>query len=183
MTWPLALVRHPPVSGGVGRCYGRRDLPLADSSRDLPPILAALAPLRGAAILTSPLTRCRILAEALAADWRQPPPVEDPRLLEMDFGDWEGQAWDDIPRTALDAWAADLLGFAPPGGESGARLLARVSSLWAEIAAQGKALVLVTHGGPLKILTALAEGRPVELSAPAPALGAVRIIPVSSQEA
>ncbi|GAB0119758.1 histidine phosphatase family protein [Acidisoma sp. 7E03] len=182
MPWPLALVRHPAVSGGAGRCYGALDLPLADPA-DIPPMVAALAPLQGAAIWTSPRRRCRAVAEAIAAAWQAPPPRLDDRLQEMDFGAWEGRVWDEVPRAALDDWAADLLGFAPPGGESGAHLLARVSSLWAEIAAQGKAQVLVTHGGPLKILTALAEGRPVDLSAPAPALGAVRIIPVSSQEA
>jgi alpha-ribazole phosphatase len=183
MTWPLALLRHPPVSGGAGRCYGRLDLPLADAEQDIPPILAALASLKGAAILTSPLSRCRQVAEALASLWAAPPPIQDPRLMEMDFGAWEGLAWDSVPRTALDAWAADLLGFAPPGGESGAALVARVSALWADVSAQGKACVLVTHGGPLKILTALAEGRPVDLAAPALPLGCVRIYQSLSKEA
>lgn len=183
MTSPLALLRHPPVSGGLGRCYGRLDLPLADPGRDIPPMIAALTPLRGAALLTSPLSRCRQVAEALACAWGAAPPIQDSRLLEMNFGAWEGLAWDSVPRAALDAWAADLPGFAPPGGESGAELLARVSALWADVAARGKACVLVTHGGPLKILTALAEGRPVDLAAPAQPLGSVRIYPSLPKEA
>jgi len=183
MTFPLALLRHPPVSGGAGLCYGRLDLPLADPEGDIPPILAALAPLRGGVIWTSPLTRCRQVAEALAAEWGGPSPVQDPRLMEMNFGAWEGLPWADIPRAALDAWAADLAGFAPPGGESGAEITARVAALWADASTQGKACVLVTHGGPLKILTALAEGRPADLAAPAPPLGCVRIYQSLPKEA
>lgn len=174
----LALVRHPPVSGGAGLCYGRRDLPLARPATDLALLVTRLAPLRGARILASPLSRCWQVAEALGQAWGGPPPRPDARLLELDFGAWEGQAWADVPRASLDAWAADLPGFAPPGGESGASLIARVSSLWtdlwAEIRAADAPVILITHGGPLKILTALAAGQPVDLAAPAPPMGDVR---------
>ena len=175
----LALVRHPPVSGGAGLCYGRRNLPLARPGADLPPLIARLAPLRGAQILASPLSRCWEVAQA----WGGPAPVPEARLLELDFGAWEGLPWAAIPRARLDAWAADLLGFAPPGGESGASLIARISSLWAEIGAADTRFILITHGGPLKILTALAEGQPVDLAAPAPPMGHVRIFTGPSKEA
>ncbi len=172
---PLALVRHPAVTGGAGRCYGRLDLPLADPASVLP-IVAALAPMRGAIIHTSPLARCRLVAEALAADWRQPAPLADPRLLEMDFGAWEGMVWDDIPREDLDRWAADLLGFAPPGGETGAALVARVTAFWRSVTERPGSHVVVTHGGPLKVLMALAEDRPVDLSRPSVPVGHVHQI-------
>ena len=159
---PIALVRHPAVADATGRCYGRLDLPLADAA-SIAPIVTALAPMRGATIHTSPLARCRLLAEALAADWRQPSPIADPRLLEMDFGAWEGLAWDDIPRADLDRWAADLLNFAPAGGETGAALTARVTDFWRNLLEQPNPHVVVTHGGPLKVLMALAEDRPVDL--------------------
>jgi alpha-ribazole phosphatase len=160
-----ALVRHPAVADGAGRCYGRLDLPLADPA-SIQPILAALAPMRGAMIHTSPLARCRLLAEALAADWSQPLPIADARLLEMDFGAWEGLPWEDIPRADLDRWAADLFGFAAPGGETGASLVARVTAFWHSVTELPGAHVVVTHGGPLKVLMALAEDRPVDLSRP-----------------
>jgi alpha-ribazole phosphatase len=165
MRSPIALVRHPAVTTAEGRCYGRLDLPLADPA-SIAPIVTALAPLRGASIHTSPLARCRLVAEALAADWSQPPPLTDPRLLEMDFGAWESLAWDDIPRAELDRWAADLLGFAAPGGETGAALVARVTAFWHSLTDRPGAHVVVTHGGPLKVLIALAEGRPVDLARP-----------------
>ena len=153
---PIVFVRHPPVAGGAGRCYGRLDLPLADPS-SIAPVVAALASLRGATIHTSPLARCRLVAEALGS------PVVDDRLVELDFGAWEGLSWDDVPRNDLDRWAVDLTGFAPPGGETGAALIDRVTTFWRGLTAPA---VVITHGGPLKVLMALAEDRPVDLSRP-----------------
>jgi alpha-ribazole phosphatase len=161
----IALVRHPAVAGTAGRCYGRRDLPIADPA-SVAPIVTALAPMRGATIHTSPLARCRLVAQTLADTWEQASPTTDTRLLEMDFGAWDGMSWNDVPRPDLDRWAVDLAGFAPPGGESGAALVARVTEFWQMVAALPGAQVVVTHGGPLKVLMALAEARTVDLSGP-----------------
>jgi alpha-ribazole phosphatase len=161
----IALVRHPAVAGTAGRCYGRRDLPLSDPG-SVARIVTALAPMRGATIHTSPLARCRLVAQALAAAWEQAAPIADARLLEMDFGAWDGMSWDDVPRCDFDRWAADLAGFAPPGGESGEALVGRVTEFWRMVAGLTGAQVVVTHGGPLKVLMALAEARSVDLSGP-----------------
>ena len=161
------------MTGGAGRCYGRLDLPLAEPETAIPRLVTALAPMRGAMIHTSPLARCRLVTEALAADWGMPAPIPDPRLVEMDFGNWEGQAWDDVPRDALERWAADLWGFSPPGGETGGALVARVTDFWRALNATTGAHVIITHGGPLKVLQALAEGQAVDLLRPAPPPGSV----------
>ena len=42
----------------------------------------------------------------------------DARLAELDFGHWEMQSWDGIPRAEVDAWAADVAHYRPGGGES-----------------------------------------------------------------
>lgn len=76
--------------------------------------------------------------------------------MEMNFGDWEMQPWDALPRDALDAWAADPLGFAPPGGESVMQMQSRVLTFFRERAEQD--LLLVTHGGVIKLLWGLAHG-------------------------
>ena len=160
------------MAGGAGLCYGRLDLPLADAA-SIVPIVAALAPMRGATLHTSPLARCRTVADALAEAWGQAQPVSDGRLLEMDFGAWEGLPWDEIPRAELDRWAGALSGFAPPGGETGAALVARVTAFWRMLLVLPGAHIVITHGGPLKVLIALAEGRPVDLSRPTLPLGGV----------
>ncbi len=98
--------------------------------------------------------------------------------MELDFGAWEGQRWDDVPRAALDAWAADVWGFAPPRGESGGALVARVRAFHAELPAGDH--VVISHGGPLKVLAALVAGRSVDLLAPPPVTGSVTVFPASS---
>lgn len=139
------LIRHPKPAVAEGVCYGRSDLGLADDpvarAAALHPLLPADTPL-----YTSPLRRCLELARELHAE-----PVIDERLMEMHFGAWEMRRWEDIPRHEIDAWAADPLGFAPPGGESATALRARVATLLRELP---HTAVLVAHGGVLRACVA-----------------------------
>lgn len=168
----LALVRHTAVDCAPGICYGRLDLPLAAASaeREMIAVRDRLAGFAGASIWSSPARRCRELAELLGM------PTFDDRLLELDLGQWEGKPWDEVPRADLDRWAADPLGFAAPGGETGQMLVLRVTGFFEMLRAQPGDHVVVTHGGPLRILSALAAGRTVDLLSPAPPLGSVEIV-------
>ncbi|MFA7268001.1 MAG: alpha-ribazole phosphatase family protein [Sterolibacterium sp.] len=145
----LYLMRHPLPAVAPGLCYGRSDLALAGDAAvpaaSLRPLLPEDAPL-----FSSPLTRCRLLAEAL-----HPAPNFDARLMELDFGAWEMRAWDAIDRSAIDAWAADPLAFTPPGGESVAALRHRVAEFLDELMARNLACAaLVTHAGVMKACAA-----------------------------
>jgi alpha-ribazole phosphatase len=168
----LALIRHTAVDCAPGICYGRLDLPLAPAKAegDIRAVCAQLAGFEAARLWSSPALRCRRLAEALGR------PILDPRLVELDLGAWEGRPWDDVPRAELDRWAADPLGFAAPGGETGEMLVARVRSFFEELRATEGDHAVVSHGGPLRILSALAGGRAVDLLVPAPPLGSVEIV-------
>ena len=179
----IALVRHlrPLIAPGI--CYGRLDVPPhPDAVAELPRLLAGLVGFAPTAVLTSPALRCRALAGAVAE--RQGLQAEpDDRLHELDFGLWEGKPWDSVPRAELDRWAAAPLTFRAPGGESGAELVARVSGFAARLLAEGRDVVVVSHGGPLRILPALLAGASADLLAPAPAFGAVQLIEAAGREA
>jgi alpha-ribazole phosphatase len=169
------LVRHPPADIAPGICYGRLDLPLRpDADGMVARIVAELAARGLARIWSSPARRCRAVAEPAAAASCIPLRVAQ-RLRALDFGRWEGSPWDSVPRAALDAWAADPLGFAPPDGESGAALLARVGDARRALLSAGEDCAVVSHGGPLKLLSALLRGEPPDLLAVAPPLGSVRV--------
>ena len=149
---PLILVRHtrPLVADGV--CYGVTDLDLAPTFDDeAARVVAALPPVER--LVTSPLGRCRRLAERVGAA-KSLVPVVDPRLREMDFGAWEGVPWSAIPRDELDAWAADFLHARPHGGESVHMLHERSRSAIAEYRATGLSHVVVTHAGVIKAVRA-----------------------------
>ena len=147
----LHFIRHPKPLVDPGICYGRQDLLPENPAAVAATLSAELPP--GLPVWSSPLRRCRELAEHL-----HPRPILDARLAEMDFGEWEGRRWDDIPRSELDAWAADVAGYAPPGGES-PRDLQRRALAFIE-ALQVPEAVIVTHAGVIRTLLAHWQGLP-----------------------
>lgn len=163
----LVLIRHarPALpADGPSLCYGRLDLALAAPCS---PTAARMAePLLGyppARIVTSPAMRARDTAALLTRMLPAPVPCQiEPRLQELDFGAWEGQPWDAIARADLDAWAADLMGARPHGGESAAQVMARVSE-WAgdAQAADDACWWVVAHAGPIRMLAAHWLGVPL----------------------
>jgi alpha-ribazole phosphatase len=137
----LILVRHTRVDLPAGTCYGQADVPLLQPhdppfdgvGQRLRALLARIgAQTRVGAVVCSPLSRARLLAQHLAADHGQAVAV-DPRWMELHFGAWEGRRWDDIPRVESDPWAADTHHRAPPGGETQNALIARVQAALAAL--------------------------------------------------
>ncbi len=146
----LLLVRHTTPCIEPGRCYGRLDVPLAESAAtDIGATVAVLP--RVARVLCSPAQRCLPLGAALARR-DEAELVLEPALAELDFGAWEGIAWDDIDRSAIDAWAADPWGYAPGGGESLATLWSRVATLVARLPPAPVPVAVVSHHGPLRVM-------------------------------
>ncbi|KPQ06460.1 MAG: alpha-ribazole phosphatase [Rhodobacteraceae bacterium HLUCCA12] len=152
----LILLRHTRPHGADGLCYGRTDLPLAgDFTTEAARLASDLPPFQR--ILTSPLGRCRRLAESLAAARGRPLAV-DARLAEMDFGSWEGVRWDAIARHELDAWAADLTGARPHGGETVAELAARSHAALTDAERGAVPALVVCHAGIIKAALSAAQG-------------------------
>jgi alpha-ribazole phosphatase len=147
----LYLIRHPRPAVADGICYGQSDLDLAEPVVEMAALLAPRLP-EGLPLYSSPLRRCHALAKAL-----HPSPTLEPRLQEINFGTWEMQPWDAIDRVALDAWAADPLYFQPPGGESPAQLMQRVSGFLNELRTDA---ILVTHAGVIKAAFACIQKLP-----------------------
>lgn len=148
----LYLIRHPPPQVAEGICYGTTDLLLRESPQAIARTIKLQLP-EGLTIFSSPLTRCRLLAEAL-----HPAPLFDSRLKELNFGDWEMQAWEALDRAQINAWAENPAGYTPPHGESVHELQARVRDFLAEQCAQKTAhAALVTHAGVMKVIVGLAQ--------------------------
>lgn len=147
----LHLIRHPKPVVEAGICYGRLDLEAENPGVVAARLRTELPP--DVPVWSSPLRRCRSLAELL-----HPRPILDERLIEMDFGRWEGRPWDAIPRAELDAWAADVAGYAPPGGESPRLLQGRALAFVAGLAVPEA--VIVTHAGVIRTLLAHWRGLP-----------------------
>ena len=149
----LILIRHPAVDVTAGVCYGQTDVPLlGDVAESVRALTARMAALQVPGCIgewhASPLSRCRLIAEALG------PARSDPRLQEFDFGAWEGQSWDAIDRASLDAWAADLQHARTHGGESLAQFTRRVTQWFDDLPARETGPVhVMTHAGVIRVLT------------------------------
>jgi alpha-ribazole phosphatase len=154
----LWLVRHARPLIDAGICYGATDVP-ADAAHtqatatQLAPLLPA-----GLTVWTSPLQRCQALAEQILALRPDLQLRLDVRLREMDFGCWEGQRWDAIPRAAYDDWTANFGAARFGGRESVNELLQRVAAARAEAQALGQDAVWVTHAGVLRAMALLDQG-------------------------
>lgn len=143
----LTLLRHTAPDVAPGTCYGRLDLPPGpEFEAEAAALIADLPP--ATRLLTSPLQRCRRLAERIGAARGLPVEVAQ-SLTEIDFGSWEGLAWDAIPRAELDAWAQDFWHARPHGGESVAQFAARVAGFLAECR-DAQDWLAVTHAGQMR---------------------------------
>ena len=117
-------------------------------------------------IVSSPLQRCALFARELSEQLDLPVSF-DKDLQELHFGAWEGQsaaALMEVDEQALGLFWADPYAFTPPGGEPvlefSARVLSAVSRLQRDFA--GQRVLVICHGGVMKLLLAQARGMPRE---------------------
>jgi alpha-ribazole phosphatase len=117
-------------------------------------------------LVSSPLQRCARFAEELAERLSLPVAL-DKDLQELHFGAWEGQSAAALMETdaeALGKFWADPYAFTPPEGEPvtafSARVLAAVERLHRAYA--GERVLLISHGGVMRLLLARARGLPRE---------------------
>jgi alpha-ribazole phosphatase len=157
----LWLVRHAQPLIGSGLCYGRLDMPAdAAATAACAGQLAALLP-PGLRVACSPLQRCEQLAHALYAQRPDLAYKTDARLQEMDFGQWEGRAWQAIARNELEAWTRDFAHYTVGhDGESVTRFMTRVASAFDALGGPGDGdVVWITHAGVIRAAGLLAQGR------------------------
>lgn len=158
----ISLLRHGVTTAGNRYC-GSSDAAL--SEQGLAQMWDAVHGRRWQRIVSSPLQRCVVFARLLAQRL-EVACLEDSRLREMYFGEWEGySAAELMERTpeVLGAFWKDPLAHPPPGAEPLPALRARVLAFWHELAAESDdgEVLLVTHGGPIRILLAEFSSRPL----------------------
>ncbi len=147
----LILVRHGQTDWNLeGRYQGGADVPLNATGREQAKRLAAeLATTRIDALYSSPLRRALDTALAVARG-RGLEVRRDPRLREIELGEWEGMLSGRIAEGYPELhrqWVRDPRPVRPPGGESirevHDRTIAAVEGMVAEHS--GGTLCLVTH--------------------------------------
>jgi probable phosphoglycerate mutase len=163
----LALLRHGPTDwNAAGRIQGHTDIPLSDAG--LARMAALRLPLFVTRVYASPMLRTRQTAEALGLA----EPIYDARLMEQNWGRWEGLTRDEIlARHGADAFikagSKEGEAFRPGGGESTGELHARVASFLKDAGKGEDDAVAVAHLGVLRAAYTLATGW--DMATPMPA--------------
>ncbi|SNY20707.1 alpha-ribazole phosphatase [Pseudomonas sp. LAMO17WK12:I6] len=117
-------------------------------------------------LISSPLQRCARFAAELGEQLNLPVQLETD-LQELHFGAWEGQSAAALMETdaeALGLFWADPYAFTPPQGEPVSDFAARVLGAVARLhqAHAGERILLISHGGVMRLLLAQARGLPRE---------------------
>ncbi|MGM9426572.1 histidine phosphatase family protein [Hydrogenophaga sp. MI9] len=150
----LWLLRHARVVLEPGLCYGASDVAAdealtAEGALAIAPLLPAGLPVR-----VSDLGRARQMHRALLQ--HRPDLGEartDPRIREMDFGSWELQRWDAVPRDAFDTWMTNFASHRFGGAEHVDGLIGRVADALEDtraMAADHGAALWITHAGVIR---------------------------------
>jgi broad specificity phosphatase PhoE len=160
----LYFVRHGETDWNAAKRYqGRRDIPLNAKGRAQAKrngqVLAGLLGSRAVSLdhVSSPLLRARETMEIVRAELALDPNDYriDERLAEIDYGDWEGRLWAELPHTDPEDYAArqaDLWGWQPNGGES-YRMLSERAALW--LGGIERDAVVASHGGVSRVMRGL----------------------------
>lgn len=144
----ITFIRHTSVALAPGICYGHADIDVsATFYTEAQQVKLQLQNHTFDAVFSSPSIRCRKLAGFCGFE----NPVIDRRLMELNFGDWELKAWNEITDPQLDLWYNNWFYEKTTAGESFEQMVQRVNDFLIEIKQLSCSNILVfTHAGVLR---------------------------------
>ncbi|OOG76084.1 alpha-ribazole phosphatase [Flavobacterium sp. A45] len=157
------LVRHTETVCEKGICYGQSDVGIREPYDAIFESILNQLP-EEAILYSSPLQRCSILAKHIQKNTKIESIIEDSRLMEMDFGDWELKSWDTIPREVLDPWMEDFVTENVPNGESFVDLDTRVREFLDNDLSKlhTKPIIIVAHAGVIRSILCKINNLPLQ---------------------
>ena len=162
----VLMVRHGRTEwNDRGRIQGHTDIPLSEAGR------ARLRESRIPAVYgkfawqSSPLQRAVQSADLLGASNLE----VDARLMEMHWGDWEGETRSELRRrlgARMERMEERGIDFRPVGGESPRELTGRLNAWLGDVRAGGRGVIAVTHKGVTRAALAVATDWDLRGTAP-----------------
>jgi broad specificity phosphatase PhoE len=164
----FCLVRHGQTAWNLeGRYQGQSDIPLNAAGLEQARELArTLQNVRFDAVYSSDLVRALETANTIIALHDHLQVHVDPRLREINQGEWEGVQIEEIRTQYAHLWQArqvDPVNLRPPGGETVGEVFQRMHSALDEIARlfQGGNVLVVSHGLALATILCFTQGFPI----------------------
>lgn len=154
----IYLIRHTTPDVAKGVCYGHADIDVTDTFHTEASLIKAYLPASIQQVHSSPLQRCRKLAEVL---FPQTHIQYHDALKEINCGDWELKNWDDIAKADLQPWMEDFVNVCIPNGENYVQLHERSAHLFDQLTQTAPAAI-VTHGGVIRSILSHITGTPLK---------------------
>ena len=153
----IYIVRHGETAFNVGeiRVRGRNDVPLSDlgllHTEETGKALADI-PLEN--IFYSRLSRAKVTAEKIKKYQEESEFIEEPFLLDISFGDWEGKTLKEAySKETHEQWFTNPHDVLIPNGETFYQVLDRLHRLFLRLREQDyENVVLVTHGAVINLI-------------------------------
>jgi alpha-ribazole phosphatase len=164
MRTTVILVRHGQTEWNAKkRLQGQTDLPLTKKGLEQAHAVAKRAarfPIN--VVYSSDLIRAKKTAEIIGLELNLPV-IVDKRFNERDFGDWEGNNWEEMEKL-IGKNREDLRTSTPPNGESLQDFAKRVTKILDEVIKKeaGKTILVVCHAGVLHSLVRHLKNIPQE---------------------
>ena len=156
----IYLIRHTAVYNPNKLCYGQSEIPLEENfTVDFDWIKDHLQLKEDTLFYSSPFRRCTKLANFLSNDQYK----TDPRLTELNFGDWEMKPWNTIPEKELTPWMEDFVNHRMKKGENFNDLYERAIQFYEELTStETQDIVILTHAGVIRSITSYILDFPLE---------------------
>ncbi|MBT9485373.1 alpha-ribazole phosphatase [Sediminibacterium sp.] len=157
----IYLIRHTTPKVEKGICYGQADLDITETFLEEVEAIKPHLPSDQIKVYSSPLQRCKKLADALFDGFEID--VHDD-LMELNCGQWELLPWNDIPKEEIQPWMDDFVNVPVPKGESYVDLHNRVVKRFNDIVSKQESAVIVAHGGVLRSILSHITSTPLKES-------------------
>lgn len=156
------LVRHTETVCEKGVCYGQSDVEIMEPYDAFFQSIRKQLP-QDAILYSSPLSRCVLLANYIKVNSEIAEVLQDSRLMEMNFGDWEMKKWDGIEPDELNLWMTDFVNIRVSNGESFTDLHDRVVDfINNELHTIPKPVIIVAHAGVIRSFLCKITDLPLE---------------------
>ena len=153
----IYIIRHGETAFNIGdiRIRGRKDVPLSELGiQHADEVGEALSEIPIDAIYYSKLSRAADTAKAIKRYQENAELIEEPFLLDISFGDWEGKKGEEVFAGELkEKWHTNPHDVLIPNGETFYQVLDRLHRLFLRMRDQKEEnVVLVSHGAVINLI-------------------------------
>ncbi|MBQ9157685.1 MAG: alpha-ribazole phosphatase [Eubacterium sp.] len=147
----IYLVRHGETIYNKKKCYyGVTDVPLSDEgSRQIKEMVPAFGNISFDRVISSPLKRA-VETASILLNGREIPLKTDDRLMEQNFGIFEGYTYKELSAKypeELSAWNQDFSDYRIPEGESFSDVRKRIDTFIKDLSRGQGSLLITAHKG------------------------------------